>query len=140
MIKKPQPQEVPALPEIESRQGARAAITQIWAYLKHFFEADYRFKSDVYQELTPLYGELNLTPGSVGSGGQETGTITVEGAIPGYSVEVTYDKDLQGFQISGYVSAPNTVTVVVHNGASGPPITLTPGRVRVWVWPRLLTT
>jgi hypothetical protein len=137
-MNKPQPQVVPPLPDVESREGARSAILSIWDYLTRFFAADYRFKSEVFVELTPLYGEAAFTPGALLGNHETLATISVPGVIPGYFVEATYDQDLLGLQMTAYVSAPNVVSVSVLNGTAGS-ITAAAGKLRVWVWPRILT-
>jgi hypothetical protein len=58
-------------------------------------------------------------PPNVNAGAQTTTTITVAGASLGDPVVVGFSLDLQGMQLTGYVSASNTVTVVLRNGTAG---------------------
>lgn len=86
----------------------------------------------------PLYyntlnGSVTFNPGTmltlanvVSSG------ITVTGAALGNYVQVSAPYDLQGVTVTGYVSASNTVKIVVFNGTSGS-ITLASGTWKVRV-------
>lgn len=60
-------------------------------------------------------------PPSVAAGAQTTTTLTaITGVVLGDRVTaVGFDKDLQGMQLTGYVSAAETVTVVLRNGTAG---------------------
>jgi len=61
-----------------------------------------------------------VNPPSLAAGAQfvSAGT-TVTGASLGDLVTVSFSLDLQGIQLTGYVSAPNTVTYVFRNGTAG---------------------
>jgi len=135
-----QEQRLPELQDIASRDGVRGAVRAIYYFLKDFLRRDNIFKNALVAEVNPLYGEADYTPGGpLADGAQTTVPITVPGAIVGYCVDVSYDANLQGLQVSGYVSADDTVTVVLGNGSGGP-ITLASGRFRAYVWPRELSS
>lgn len=60
------------------------------------------------------------TPGSVAAGAQVTTTVVVTGAALGDPViGASLSASLAGQQLTGYVSAANTVTVVLRNGTAG---------------------
>lgn len=58
-------------------------------------------------------------PGSLNNGQTTSTTIAVTGAALGDKVDVSFDKDLQVQLLYAYVSAANTVTVVLHNVSGG---------------------
>lgn len=64
-------------------------------------------------------GTATWDPGSVNAGAQTTTTVTVTGASLGDAALASFSLDLQGMQLTGYVSAANTVTVVLQNGTAG---------------------
>lgn len=64
-------------------------------------------------------GTATWNPASVAAGAQTTTTVTVTGAKLGDRVDVSFSLDLQGQQLTGYVSAANTVTAVLRNGTAG---------------------
>lgn len=72
-------------------------------------------------------------PANIGAAAQDTTTITVTGAALGDTVAVGFSLDLQLLQLTGYVSAANTVTVVLQNGTGGA-INLASGTLRADVW------
>lgn len=72
-------------------------------------------------------------PPSVAAGAQTTTTVTVTGAALGDTVAVGFSLDLQGMQLTGYVSAADTVTAVLRNGTAGA-IDLASGTLRADVW------
>ncbi len=76
-----------------------------------------------------LTGTATWDPPSVAAGAQTMTTLTVNQAAVGEPLFVGFDKDLQGMQLTGYVSAAHTVTVVMRNGTGGA-IDLTGGTVR----------
>lgn len=69
------------------------------------------------------FGVLRATatwdPGSVSSGAQTSTTVTVTGAAVGDSVRATFSLSLAGLQMTAYVSAANTVTVLLGNLTGG---------------------
>ena len=139
-MQRPEPQTLHPLGDIETRDGIRAAFGRLADFLRRFFEHDYRFKQDVWNELTPLYGELDYSPGgALGDGAQTTVDVTVTGAIPGYCVDASYDQDLQGLQLTAYVRTTNSVRVILQNHTGGG-VTVADGRFRIYVKPRLLTS
>lgn len=61
-------------------------------------------------------GFLAYNPGSLADGaGETTGAITVKGASLGDWVIVSFDKDLQGITLTGWVSAADTVKARFQN-------------------------
>lgn len=72
-------------------------------------------------------------PASVGSGAQTSTTVSLSGAALGDEVTCSFSLDLQLMQLTGYVSASDTVTVVLRNG-TGSGIDLASGTLRVSVW------
>ena len=85
----------------------------------------------------PIIRHLSKTatwdPASVNAGAQTSTTVTVDGAQLGDEVTCSFSLDLQLMQLTGYVSAANTVTVVLRNGTAGT-IDLSSGTLRVSVW------
>lgn len=82
-------------------------------------------------------GQLATTatwnPSEVAAGGTQTTTVTVAGAVLGNHVSVSFSLSLQGMDMSGYVSASNTVTVVLSN-LTGAAIDLASGTLSVLVF------
>jgi hypothetical protein len=72
-------------------------------------------------------------PASVADGDQATTTITVTGAVLGNFVIASFSLDLQGLQLTAYVSAADTVTVVLSNNTGGA-VNLSSGTLRVLVF------
>jgi hypothetical protein len=80
-----------------------------------------------------IVGSLGIyNPGTISSNSQSTQVFTVTGVQLGDFVQVSFDQDLQGITLYGYVSAVNQVTVVFQNRTGGN-ITLTSGNVRVHI-------
>jgi hypothetical protein len=69
-------------------------------------------------------------PGSVSSGGNASTTVTVTGATLGDFVLASFNLDLQGLQMSAYVSSANTVTVLLQN-LTGSAVDLSSGTLAV---------
>ena len=80
-----------------------------------------------------LSGTATWDPARVGANSQVTTTVTVTGAAIGDTVAVGFSQNLQGMQLTGYVSAANTVTVVLRNGTAGA-LDLASGTLRADVW------
>jgi hypothetical protein len=80
-----------------------------------------------------LTGTATWDPASVAAGAQTTTTVTVTGAAVGDPVAVGFSQDLQGMQLTGYVSATNMVTVVLRNETGGA-IDLASGTLRADVF------
>jgi len=129
MERTPQLPAVPDLNDFSTRAGIRASAQQMYNYLLAQRRKLQQLFGDTATELSYLYGEISLP-----TGGPTTRSINVPGAMPGFLVEATYDQDLQGVSVSSYVSAPDTVTVLM----SGPAVALAPGKLRVWVYPKPL--
>lgn len=72
--------------------------------------------------ITKYFGaSATWDPPNVAAGAQTTQTITVTGVklAEFNTVAVGFTRDLQGMQLTGYVSADDTVTVVLRNGTAG---------------------
>lgn len=80
----------------------------------------YTFNVAPLSDQTYVSGSKTWDPASVASGAQTTTTVTVTGAAVGDLVAAGFSLDLQGMQLTGYVSAGNTVTVVLRNGTAVP--------------------
>jgi hypothetical protein len=85
--------------------------------------------------LSKLTSSVTWDPASLTAGTQTTTTVAVTGAALGDVVVVGFDKDLQGMQLTAYVSSANTVTVVLRNGTAGT-LDLASGILSVDVWKR----
>lgn len=66
-----------------------------------------------------VQGKAAWTPGLIAAGAKAQMTITVAGAALGWMCTASYSVDLAGLTISAYVSAANTVTVVLTNNTGG---------------------
>lgn len=80
---------------------------------------------------TKTWNPANLAPGA-----QTTTTVTVPGAVLGDNADEAtagFSLDLQGLQLSAYVSATDTVTVVLVNPTAGA-INLASGTLRASAW------
>lgn len=80
-----------------------------------------------------LSGSGTWDPASVANGASTTTTVSVTGAVMGDHVTVSFSLDLLGCSLSGFVSAANTVTVVLSN-LSGGAVNLASGTVSAKVW------
>lgn len=74
----------------------------------------------------------NIDPPSIAAGAQATAAVTVNGAVFGDYVMVSAPYDLQGVGAHGYVSAANTVTVLLKNGTAAA-VDLPPGTWKIKV-------
>lgn len=128
MERSPQLPSVPDLNDFETRGGLRQSAQMIYNYLLTQRQKLQGLFSQVSTDLSYLYGEQAF------AGASGNTTIAVPGAIPGWPVTVTFDQDLQGLAVSAYVSAPDVVTVVMPTG-----VTLAAGKLRVWLYPKVLT-
>lgn len=137
-MQKPIFQRLDSLQDISSRDGVRGAVRRMHIFLSGFLQRDQSFKESVVNELHSLYGEFDYTPAAINNGAQAIVTVSVPNLIPGYAVEVSYDQDLSGLQITAYAITDN-VKIVLKND-TGAPVTLTAGRFRVYVWARLLSS
>ena len=73
-------------------------------------------------------------PPNVGSLSVATTTVSVSRATFGDYVQVSFSLSLQDLQLTGYVSAADTVTVVLFN-PTGSGVNLASGTLRVYVRP-----
>ena len=80
-----------------------------------------------------LSGTATWNPPDVLDAAQTTTTVTVTGAALGDTVAVGFSLDLQGMQLTGYVSSANTVTCVLRNGTGGA-LNLGSGTLRTDCW------
>lgn len=67
----------------------------------------------------PINGSTSWSPGSVTSGSRASTTITVAGVSLGYYAIASLGVDLQGQVLEAYVSAANTVTLLLTNDTGG---------------------
>lgn len=81
----------------------------------------------------PLVKLLPWNPPSLATGTQTTISTDVPGANMGDVAAVGFSRDLQGMQLTAYVSATNTVTVVLRNGTAGT-LDLSSGQLKIKVW------
>jgi hypothetical protein len=137
-MERPKFLSVPDLPEVESRTGVRQAVKDLHNYLKGSVQARDKFYREVASELSPLYGEADYAPGALGDGDEALVSVTVPSAIPGYTVDCSYDESLQGLALSASVDSADTVKILLRNGTGGG-VTLAAGRFRAYVWPRPLS-
>lgn len=72
-----------------------------------------------YGEPTALTGSATYNPPSIAAAGQASTTVTVTGAVLGGHVTAAFSLDLQGVELSAYVSAADTVTCLFKNGTGG---------------------
>lgn len=85
---------------------------------------------------TALVGTSAYNPGDLADGTGETSSgITVTGAALGDFVLVSFDKDLAGITLTGWVSAANTVKARFQN-ESGGSVNLDAGNLYFTVIPR----
>ena len=86
---------------------------------------------------TPIKKYLSTTatwdPANLAAGAQTSTTVTLTGAALGDIAAASFSLDLQLMQLTAYVSAANTVTVVLQNGTAGA-IDLASGTLRVSAW------
>jgi hypothetical protein len=80
-----------------------------------------------------LNGSKTYDPPSLATGTQTTTTVTLTGAALGDYVQASFSLDLQGVVLSAYVSAANTVTVVMLNMTGGT-LDLASGTLKVRGW------
>lgn len=64
-------------------------------------------------------GSKTWDPGNIINGAQGSTTVTVTGAALGDTASACFSLDLQALGITAYVSAANTVTVVLQNNTGG---------------------
>lgn len=69
--------------------------------------------------LQRLIGSKTYDPGSIAAAGTTTTTVTVSGATLGDAFLPSFSLSLAGLQMTAYVSAADTVTVVLFNPTAG---------------------
>jgi len=74
-----------------------------------------------FARLTQFAATVTWNPASVADGDSVTTTVTVRGVRAGIRscVRVFPPYSLQGLMAGGYVSADNTVTIILHNNSGG---------------------
>lgn len=83
---------------------------------------------------TVLTGSAVYNPASLADGAGLTTTVTVTGAALGdFVTAVSFNVDLAGMVLTGYVSAPNTVSVRFQNESGGGVLDLASGTLAVRV-------
>jgi len=82
-----------------------------------------------------LPGSKTYDPPSLNDGDTDTTTITVTGASVGQFVEVSFTQDLQGIDLTAWVSAADTVSCKFANRTGGT-LNLSSGTLLVQVWRR----
>lgn len=70
----------------------------------------------------PLYGNNAFYVGTIASAASITGTIALTGARVGDAVMVAAGEDTLGCTLTGYVSAADTVTLVLANNGASPAV------------------
>jgi hypothetical protein len=109
--------------------GAGEALVQaevLWTPLgRRFLTTD--------DNLIPLAYQRVWNPPSLAAGDQTTATSTVAGAEVGDMVLISFSQDLQGMQLTAYVSATDTVVTVLRNGTAGT-IDLGGGLMKFKLW------
>lgn len=70
-------------------------------------------------ERTQPVGSATYNPPSIAAVGQATTTVSVPGAALGDIAMSSFSLDLQGIELSAYVSAVDTVTCLFKNGTAG---------------------
>lgn len=82
---------------------------------------------------TVLNGSKTYDPPSLATGTQTTTTVTVTGAVLNDYARPSFSLDLQGITASAYVSAVDTVTIVLLNMTGGT-LDLASGTLKARVW------
>lgn len=84
------------------------------------------------------YYDNTVTPGAIAAGSDYSYSLTVSGATLGDFVLGSLDIDLQGLTLTAYVSAADTVTVIIVNN-SGASVTLAQCSLSVIVFKAITT-
>lgn len=82
----------------------------------------------------PLTASATFDPAANVDGTGETTTVTVQGAQLGDFAIASFSLDLQGYTVTAYVSAANTVSVRFQNESGAAP-NIASGTLRVKVFP-----
>jgi len=131
------PSVPPERGEIEAR-GVEAALLRLYIWFADFLRNLISVLTDINAEIVELYAEKDFTPGLIAAGAQVTTTVTLTNIILGYRVTTSYDQDLALITMTSYVSAADTITVIMFNGTAGG-ITPAAGRLRCYVKARQLS-
>jgi hypothetical protein len=84
------------------------------------------------KEFGRFFGSAAYTPSEIAAGSSVSLTVNVPGANLGGHTFVAYTADLKGLICTAYVSAADTVTIVMSN-YTGAAVTLDAGSFRVMV-------
>lgn len=82
----------------------------------------------------PLTASATFDPAASADGAGETTTVTVTGAKLGDFAVASFSLDLQGYTVTAYVSADDTVSVRFQNESAAAP-NIASGTLRVKVFP-----
>lgn len=94
-------------------------------------------QSAIVTQNTPFTGSAVFSPGTINAGALTTSTISVPGATTfGDFVEVSYNQNLSGVLLYGFVTSADLVQFVMYN-PTGSPVTPANGTVFVRVSKRL---
>jgi parallel beta-helix repeat protein len=109
-----------------------AAGNRVSAYREMSPPAEIRRSSNVFDGIRDDARRLIAawSPPRLAPGAQTLVTLTLSGADLGDLVVSAFSHDLRGLQLTAYVGAKNSVTVVLRNGTAAP-TTLPPGHVKV---------
>lgn len=80
-----------------------------------------------------LAGETTYDPPNLAAGATTTTTVAVPGATLGWDASAAFSLSLSGLAMTAYVSAADTVTVVLFNPTAGA-INLASGTLTAWSW------
>ncbi len=80
----------------------------------------YHAQTPVSRDTNALANSKTWDPASIANGASATTTVTVTGATLGDFVVPSFSLSLGGLSLSAYVSATDTVTVVLTNNTGGP--------------------
>lgn len=94
----------------------------------------YKFLQGLFDvPVNPLEGSVTYDPPNLAAGAvSPITTLSVSGALIGMPVMLSFLLDTQGVVFSGWVSAPNTVSVVLQNQTAGA-INLASGTLTAYV-------
>jgi hypothetical protein len=110
-----------SFPAVDQRSGL---LTNIW---RQFLTALTKLPS------ARLSGSATYDPPNLGAGATTTTTVAVPGATLGWDASAAFSLSLSGLAMTAYVSAADTVTVVLFN-PTGAPINLAAGTLTAWSW------
>ncbi|GAF97347.1 unnamed protein product [marine sediment metagenome] len=83
-----------------------------------------------------IQGAKTWDPGNIVTGNQISTTVTVVGAVLGDFVDISFSLDMEETILTGYVSAGDTVEVVLFNNTGGDK-DLGEGTLRARVYPSI---